>query len=565
MTPMQVHDSETSSVTLIFVDVDGVLNVGLSDDGGPLSFDEANLSIARKSRKGTGNSQIADKLLGTIRMQHSSDDRRSTFADFVCRDDLNVCDIFVHRLVKILSAAGDKRRVILSSSWRNSDNALRVKKLQNIIGNYLGDKFEFDDTLPREVERGGEDRLRLIGEYMATYGKNTPSAINMQALVLDDFSYQPIRNFTCGGTAVDSLESAEAYLAACPPAAISATVRIIHTYNNLLLPCGEVVDTGAGISKQHLTEALAFLGASENYVGVPPNVAVDMPIVQKSNDESEHRPLANIEDDVATMIFLDIDGVLNVSLRIPRDECISLTGANLSVARKLFERRATGANADILLSLMSMRACDGDSSTFADLLSRNDLDVCDLFIHRFVEILRAAGRMRRVILTSSSRRAGDSAKVQQLERIVSSYLREKFTFDDWIGDAYKSNGHDRLGLIRGYVANHCSKQLNHEKIKVLVLDGSDCLPIERFESGDTMVDLAEAAESYVEACSTMFAVLNVRIIHTCENAMFPWDLDVNIGTGLTLSHLCQALEFLGTKFTQSDRQRSQQMVNIFAC
>merc|ERR1719245_2843760 len=100
MTPMQVHDSETSSVTLIFVDVDGVLNVGLSDDG------------------------------------------RSTFADFVCRDDLNVCDIFVHRLVKILSAAGDKRRVILSSSWRNSDNALHVEKLQDIIGNYLGDKFE---------------------------------------------------------------------------------------------------------------------------------------------------------------------------------------------------------------------------------------------------------------------------------------------------------------------------------------------------------------------------------------------------------------------------------------
>merc|ERR1740116_92610 len=169
------------------------------------------------------------------------------------------------------------------------------------------------------------------------------------------------------------------------------------------------------------------------------------------------------------------------------------------------------------------------------------------------------------IILSSSRRAGDSAKVQQLERIVSSYLREKFTFDDWIGDADKRNGRDRLGLIRAYIASHCSKQLNHEKIKVLVLDGSDCLPIQRFESGDTMVDLAEAAESYVEACSTMFAVLNVRIICTCENAMFPWNLDMNIGTGLTLSHLCQALEFLGTKFTQSDRQRSQQMVNIFAC
>jgi len=552
LTSEQMQDSEALEETLIFLDIDGVLNVGIRDPDGPVSFNEANLSLARKLLKGSVKSNLAVKLLSVMRLQHSSKDAGSTFGDFLSRNDLDVCDIFIHRFVKMMRAAGDNRRVILSSSWRKR-HLSNVGKLENIIGGYLGETFKFDDVTAQEVEEGVHDRLRLIGDHIETYCSQHRNTTKFKVLVLDDFFYLPMRNFVCGGIRVQSLESAESYLEARTPPTIAVKVRIIHTYGNYILPCGMEVHIGTGISQEHLGDALAFLGPSPSFVGEAPEAAAGILSVQHSSDELKRVPSIEIQDNVETLIFLDIDGVLNVGVRDPINESTSFTEANVSVARKLFKGEAKNDGAEILLSVMHMQSCDGNSTKFGDFLSRNDLDVCDIFIHRLVEILRAVGRAtRRVILSSSWRRPSSSAKVQQLENIISGYLSESFSFDDRTALVDEEGGHDRLRLIADYLAGHCSKEVGKARVKVLVLDDFFYLPIQDFKCGDIIVDSSQAAEAYLEACATPSAALNVRIVHTYKRDMSPSGLELQIGTGLSLFHLGQALEFLGAKFSQAD-------------
>jgi hypothetical protein len=276
--------------TLFFLDIDGVLNIGIKDIGGPLSFNEANFSIARKLFQGTAKSDTAEALLSVMRMQ--ADDGSSTYGDFLSRNDLDVCDVFIHRFVKIMRAAGENRRVIISSSWRRPKYEKTLRRLETIIGGYLCQPFEFDDCTTIENEVGGHDRLCLIGDYLENFCVGESPPAEFRVIVLDDLFYSPIRGYNCRGTFVDSLRGAEQYLEARAPAASKSTVRIVHTQMSCSLPNGIEVNVGTGLSLKHLEDALTFLGVREGMSGSKEKIVLQQEARSYSKKKEFTRPAA---------------------------------------------------------------------------------------------------------------------------------------------------------------------------------------------------------------------------------------------------------------------------------
>jgi len=189
--------------------------------------------------------------------------------------------------VKIIRAAGEKRRVIISSSWRKPRYSGNTQKLETIISVYLGESFKFDDKTEVVDEEGGHDRLRLIGDYIKTHGSKEGAPERLHVLVLDDFFYLPIRGFHVGTTTVNSLESAESYLESCSPSTVLTKAKIVHTYISSTLQSGLEVQVGTGLSMQHLGDALTFLGAMRRQISKPaemPNVP-DVPLKSVPGDQ----------------------------------------------------------------------------------------------------------------------------------------------------------------------------------------------------------------------------------------------------------------------------------------
>lgn len=534
------QDAGQKAQTFIFLDVDGVLNIGIRDpESNPLSFNESNVSVVRKLLKG-GNKTFSDQLIAVMRTR-TCDGNESTYGDFLSRNDLDVCDIFVHRLVKILRASGESRRVILSSSWRRPKYADNLQRLETIISGYLGESFCFDDTTDIVDESGaGSDRLRLIGEYMSnkavSSGAIEPGVSRIKILVLDDFYYRPITGFDIRGTPVNSLQEAESYLAKSAPPSIEANVRIIHTYLASALPTGVEVGIGTGLSLQHLGDALEFLG-------VRISKQLSRPEDTRSMEDWGSTPSIAAEC-VDTLIFLDIDGVLNVGIRDVGGP-LSFNEANFSIARKLFKGNTQSDTAEMLLAVMRMQTCEGNSSTYGDFLSRNDLDVCDTFVHRLVKIIRAGGARRKVVLASSWRRAKYKANVEKLEQIISGYLGETWHFDAQTAKVNEVSGPDRLKLIGDFIQTYCNES-KPERVKALVLDDFFYLPIQNFNCEGNRVDSVKEAESYLQSRAPASTEAKVRIIHTYLSSKLPSGLQVQVGTGLSSEHVADALAFLTT-------------------
>lgn len=532
--------------TLIFLDIDGVLNVGIRDPGSsPLCFNEANFSIARKLAKGSARSDTADMLLAVMGM--TTCDGNDSYGDFLSRNDLDVCDVFVHRFVNIVRAAGEGRRIIISSSWRRPKYVSNIRSLEKIISTYIGADFTFDDRTELVDEVDSKDRLRLIGQYISQHCKRDGAAFTeLNALVLDDFFYMPMRGFKCGATEVSSVESAEGYLQQCAPSNIKARVKILHTYMSSKLPSGFEVHVGTGLSLSHVRDALSFLHPEVIEDIETPKSKFNRLMTPRVQVEPEDDDLTLLPDiSVDTWIFLDIDGVLNVGIRDPGSSPLSFSEANFSIARKLFSGSAKSDAADMLLAVMQMHTGDGNSSTYGDFFSRNDLDVCDIFVHRFVKIIRAAGENRRVIISSSWRKPKYSGSTQKLEQIISVYLGESFKFDDKTALVDEEGGHDRLRLIGNYIKTHCSKDGAPDRLHVLVLDDFFYLPIKDFQLDNTTVNSVESGESYLESCSPPSMLTKAKIIHTYQGSTTESGLEVQIGTGLSMNHLGDALTFLG--------------------
>lgn len=264
--------------TLIFCDVDGVLNIAIKDPtcSGPLLFSNENVDCAVKCQQNAGG-YVTDACVAhvlAVNNRHAGLGEDSTYAHFACPDSVMLSTIMVERLAKLINAAETEVpcQVVLSSTWRAPKHAAGVKVLERMISSALGRNFAFDDRTPLGSDRSAEERLKTIGNYIAKYWEGRKT--RLRVLVLEDFSASSLDgSWHCGTHCMDCVEDAEAYLKARAAKGRPMAARddvaccLIHTYDHWQLPPddraadfeGEWVHIGCGLTWQHFSRAREFL------------------------------------------------------------------------------------------------------------------------------------------------------------------------------------------------------------------------------------------------------------------------------------------------------------------
>mmetsp|Transcript_73866 Transcript_73866/g.208509 ORF Transcript_73866/g.208509 Transcript_73866/m.208509 type:complete len:296 (+) Transcript_73866:29-916(+) len=251
--------------TLLFVDVDGVLNIGIGDPGdAAVYFNGDNVQKAQQLwEEGKGQSgELVERLISTYNREVHGEG--ATCAKFLSSQKVHVSPELLSRLATIIQAAGDECTVVLSSTWRHPKHAKRVRLLEEALSSDLGYAFTFhartslvpDNKYPYE-------RLRTIGDFVEEYGKQHPgsSQHKWRVLVLDDFHIHALDGgWSLDGALMDSVGAAEAYLRTRIPASPdSVPVKIVHTFESWTTPSGLDMRVGIGLTQEHLCSAMKFL------------------------------------------------------------------------------------------------------------------------------------------------------------------------------------------------------------------------------------------------------------------------------------------------------------------
>jgi len=251
--------------TLLFVDVDGVLNIGIGDPGDDaVYFNNDNVQKALELwEAGEGQSEeLVERLISTY--QHEvGHGEGATCAKFMSSNKLHASAELLGRLATIVQAAGDECTVVLSSTWRQPKHARRVRLLEGALSSALGRAFAFHARTSLVPDnRHPHERLRTIGDFVEDYGSQLPGSPRraLRVLVLDDFHVHALDGWPLGGVPMDSVGAAEAYLRTRIPASPDLVpVRIVHTYDSWTTPSGLDMRVGIGLTKEHLCAAMEFL------------------------------------------------------------------------------------------------------------------------------------------------------------------------------------------------------------------------------------------------------------------------------------------------------------------
>jgi len=263
--------------TVIFVDVDGVLNVGVKDGKqGPLMVNETNCRHAEHnaaevaSRSGDHAERGAfEKVLSVMAKTDSPESTDNTFAELACRGQEHIAVPLLRRLAEIIIGARQQgpTQVVLASNWRRPKYAPRVHCLEQELSKLLGEHFVFDARTRQLEENTAADRLRCIGDFLVS---RCAAAVGfgggrlLRAVVLDDLFITPLDGWLCGEVAgsprrVRSELDMEAYLKSRVPAAASVAVKVIHPYSEWNTESGLRVQVASGLTQQHVRQALTFL------------------------------------------------------------------------------------------------------------------------------------------------------------------------------------------------------------------------------------------------------------------------------------------------------------------
>jgi len=255
--------------TLIFVDVDGVLNVGVKDeDGGALAFSEKNLQAVLGSAQDVGPGAAKIRAVAERPIEQ---EKGATYKTLVA-DSAQVSRVLVARLAQILRAASavGSRHVVLSSKWRSESRVAKVQHLETAITQHLdGKAFTFDDRTEPRNELNAMDRLETIGNYVEQFCTQRANlAAKLRILVLEDFFISALSGLSCQGFAIDSVGAVEEYLLSRTGSGCSTSVRVVHTYEELTGEDGLPLAIGCGLTMKCFLHALEFLGS-------PPGAGVE--------------------------------------------------------------------------------------------------------------------------------------------------------------------------------------------------------------------------------------------------------------------------------------------------
>jgi len=267
------------------------------------------------------------------------------------------------------------------------------------------------------------------------------------------------------------------------------------------------------------------------------------------------------EDGVDTLIFLDVDGVLNVAAKDPGHNPPTFNASNLAHAHHL---RRAGPTVDLIAEKMLIlhdTHRDTDGITYGQLMSRSDLDVSDVLVGRFAQIVAAAGPRGKVVLCSSWRQPKHVQRVRDLEALVSKHMGCTFAFHDRTATEGKDNcAAGRLVFIGDYVEKYCSAN-RQSQVRVVVLEDFLITQVTGWVCGKTKVNSVSDAERYLESRGLAHASgdehpcvaqkVSAKVIHTYqqwtapEGAYHSKPMQMIVGVGLGVDHVSRALDFLG--------------------
>ncbi|CAK0809548.1 unnamed protein product, partial [Prorocentrum cordatum] len=218
---LAVHglDPAAPAETLIFVDVDGVLNLAVRDpeDAAPVGLSHENIDVARKvwgmrKRRLRGEPMIERIIDVHDRKLDEGEGEDATYAKLAHQEAVGLSDVLVERLARLIRAA-PCCTVVLSSTWRMPEHKFRAQRLETALGHHLGSpRWAFHARTSLEPERGASDRLQRIGDFVAGHLAKGCGRRQLRVLVLDDFMVNAFHGWQCGGRPMDSCEAAERYL-----------------------------------------------------------------------------------------------------------------------------------------------------------------------------------------------------------------------------------------------------------------------------------------------------------------------------------------------------------------
>jgi hypothetical protein len=254
--------------TLIFVDVDGVLNVGVRDPGhSPLEFTTTNAQCAldKWGKHHDCKQRLTIERLVSAHQRELGHGEQGTYAKYLSHPQFGYSDVFLARLARIIRAAGEHASFVLSSTWRLPKHQSRVKKLEAAISEHLGKVFTFDARTELFLDLTPQDRLRAIRKYVTEYATRHSGMIDqLKVLVLEDFHTTPLGGMgPCDYCEMDSTESIERYLRESVELActhVKPEVRLVHTYDEWTTPEGLLVQLGCGLTMENFYKAINFLG-----------------------------------------------------------------------------------------------------------------------------------------------------------------------------------------------------------------------------------------------------------------------------------------------------------------
>eukprot|EP00929_Paragymnodinium_shiwhaense_P049495 TRINITY_DN24964_c0_g1_i1.p1 TRINITY_DN24964_c0_g1~~TRINITY_DN24964_c0_g1_i1.p1 ORF type:complete len:338 (-),score=75.09 TRINITY_DN24964_c0_g1_i1:242-1255(-) len=263
-----VHNAEAVE-TLIFVDIDGVLNVGISDDGNPpVLLCDNNIERAVKLWEARKGGVCIEKFVAVAQRDLGHGEAGSTFSKYACTSPLEFSSILTGRLAKIITAAGDRQKcmVVLSSNWRRPKYIEKLRTLEEELSRQLSRPFTFDAMTAMQQERDAEDRLRCIGDFVADFcSERSKAAPPLKVLLLEDFFICPMKGWSCQGIKMDSCEAAENYIAGRASVMSDVqdlSVKLVHTYNEWRTDSGLKVQVGTGLTLEHYGLAVSFVSGS---------------------------------------------------------------------------------------------------------------------------------------------------------------------------------------------------------------------------------------------------------------------------------------------------------------
>jgi len=190
----------------------------------------------------------------------------------------------------------------------------------------------------------------------------------------------------------------------------------------------------------------------------------------------------------------------------------------------------------------------GEEGTFEKYLTQSGLKINEHLVKRFADLLELAGDNRTVtvVLSSIWRNPEHAELAAQLEQELSRCLGKPFAFHARTALGDDRDPAERLKKIGDYVAAHSrASQQPSQNLLVLVLDDFHVTPLEGWScDGDDMCS-EEAVETYVKHRALRPEDVSVKLIHTYDEWATVKGLRVQVSTGLTMKHFCQASTFLG--------------------